>query len=115
MSGVRLWIRRGLGWQYENHDEVASGIDQPEEEAAPGGELLGRAGPEHQPHHQAQIEARDVDQVALVHVGPAAQVGPPQATTTQRVLEAPLDPLGAQLQGLLGDAGTPERSRARLP
>ena len=83
--------------QDDEQDEAGGGVDQPEEEAAPGGELLGRASPEHQPHHQAQIEARHVEQVALLHVRPAAQVGPAQAAAIEGVFEAPLDPLGAQL------------------
>ena len=96
-------LARVLGQQDDENDEAGGGIDQPEEEATPGGELLGRAGAESQPHHQPQIEAGDVDQVALLDVCPAAQVGPPETATIEGVREAALDPFGAQLQGFLGD------------
>ena len=69
-----------LGRQNDEKDEAGGGIDQPKEDTTPGGELLRRTRTEERPHHQAQIEARDVDQVALLHVLPPAEVGSAQAT-----------------------------------
>ena len=56
------------GRQDDETDEAGCGIDQPEEDTAASGELLRRTGTEERPHYQAQIEAGDVKQGALLHV-----------------------------------------------
>src|SRR5687767_1222487 len=52
---------------------------------------------------QAQIVGRHVHKIALPDVRPAAQPTPAQAAAVEGVLEAALDPLGPQAEGLLGD------------
>src|SRR3954468_17661161 len=68
-------------------------------------ELTGCPGAGQQPHDQAEIIARDMDQVALVQVLPAAQPRSAHATTIEDQREAPLDAFGAQLERRPGNPG----------
>ena len=67
-----------------------------------GQELPRRAGPDQEPHDQAEIVAGDVDEIALVQVLAAAQPSPAHAAAIEGEGEAALDQLGPELERLLG-------------
>ena len=67
-----------------------------------GRELSRGAGPDQEPHHQPEIVAGDVDQIALAQVLPPAQPSPAHPAAVEGQREAALDPLGPQLERLLG-------------
>ena len=68
-------------------------------------ELVRGSGSGEQAHDQPEIVTCDVDQIALVDVGAAAQPGASHATTIKDQSEAALHPFGAQPEGLARHAG----------
>ena len=90
----------------EHYDEQAGVIrgDSKKPSGIPWAEAARRPGSRQQPHDQSQVVASYVDQVALLHVLPAAQPYPAHAATIKDQGEAALHPFGTQFEGLPGNA-----------
>jgi hypothetical protein len=68
-SRLQKWGRAVGGKQDEEQDRRGFRSGQPEQDPAPGGRLPGSAGAVRQPHHRAEVEGRDVHEVALLRIG----------------------------------------------
>jgi hypothetical protein len=107
-AGANLGPPRDISGQEQHEHGVIAGGER--EEAEIGRRSRG-AGTEQGPHDQAEIEGRNVHQVALRDVRPSAQPGAAHAAASQDVRERPRAQHRGQHQR---DPATPDKSRWRL-
>src|SRR5215211_1418119 len=101
---VRGWHDAGGD---ENHDEslvrAIAGREQDEKTPAACHGFLRSSGSDEPAHEQPEVVPSNVDQIALVHILPAPQPRPAQATSVHDVSKGALDQVRPLAHRLLAD------------